>query len=155
MIWLKKIYKDLLDMGFEESDSQKSMVIVGNKYFFIRAMERNDTVVPFYDADISVIKNFDRWANSTDWYVKSVDPFSAKALMDVVKRFYKQKYYNPGYSDFLNITENVMVVQKIMNEKYCPICIKKVNVGKVVLNKYNDGYLCPMCNNGFLEMDLK
>jgi hypothetical protein len=145
--WIDTIQQNLSELKFtikERSDGSVSMLIAKNKTFTIRVFERQGDALR-YTADIAVTRNFDRWANSTDWFVASKEPFSVLALMNVINRFYKQKYYNGNYSDYLDITRNVMTVQSMLEEIYCPTCKLKKEI--VVMNKKGEHYECPVCKN--------
>jgi hypothetical protein len=145
--WIDTIQQHLSALKFnikERSDGSVSMLIVKNKTFTIRIFERQGDAL-CYTADIAVTRNFDRWANSTDWFVTSREPFSVFALMDVINRFYKRKYYDKDCSDYLDITSNVMSVQSMLEEVHCPTCKMKKEI--VVMNKKDDCYECPVCKD--------
>ena len=155
-LWIDTIQQHLSSLKFdikERSDGSVSMLIAKNKTFTIRVFERQGDALG-YTADVAVTRNFDRWANSTDWFVASKEPFSVFALMDVINRFYKRKYYDKDCSDYLNITSNVMSIQSILAEVYCPTC--KMKKQMVVMNKKMDYYYeCPICKDLIKTSELK
>jgi hypothetical protein len=116
--WIDRFRHDLYELNFnieEVISGSVSMIIASNIYFKIRAIQKNLKFPYGITIDIAVRKNFDRWANSTDWFINSKEEVSAKALVKVINRFYKQHYFNPAYSDYLDITSNVKTIQECMN----------------------------------------
>ncbi len=117
--WIDRFRHNLKSLKFQieevTSGSVSGMIIASNKLFKIRAFQRNLNLPYDISIDIAVRKNFDRWINSTDWFVNSKEEVSAKALIKVINRFYKQHYFNSGYSDFLDITSNVKVQQNYVD----------------------------------------
>ena len=119
--WIDKFQKDVFASGFkvkERVDGSVSMLIAKNYKFIIRVFERPGDSNFKYTADIAVAENFDRWANSTDWFVVAFESFSLLALMKVVNDFYKKKYYDPECSDYLDISRQVKIQQDLMAKRY-------------------------------------
>jgi len=144
--WMDKFQKDVFAAGFkvkERTNGISSMLIAKNDKFMIRIMERPTDPNFKYTADVSVAKNFDRWANSTDWVVVSVEPFSLQALMQVINDFYKKKYYNPDCSNYLDISGQVFHAQEMMTERYCLECLPN----RVVMHRKGNRYTCPICKD--------
>ena len=148
--WIDKFQKDVFAAGFkvvEKADDGISMLIAQNDKFIIRIFERPNYPNFKYTADIGVAKNFDRWANSTDWFVLTFKPFSLQALMKVVNDFYTKKYYDPDCSDYLDISGQVRIAQELMAVRYCLDCLPD----KVVMNKKGNKYTCPICKKHIVD----
>lgn len=146
--WIDGVQQDAVKVGFaikERLDGSVSMLIIRDRKFVIRVFERPDDTNFKYTADIAVARNFDRWANSTDWFACAVEPFSLCSLLRVVSEFHRKHYYDKDYSDYLDISRQVINEQESMKERYCLECLPN----KVVMVRKGFTYTCPLCKTGY------
>lgn len=117
--WLNDFSKDLKKLNFviEQEPCVFGILVAMDNIFRMRVAKETIRGSVRYKADVGVGENFDRWANSRDWFVDGVTPFSAKSLIDVVSLHYRNKNYNPFFSESVDITSDVGGVEKCQPNK--------------------------------------